>query len=169
MTSLPRAAGEEGQGGAYFAYFPPVCGVGVSKPLFCRSRRVSRDHVRFKSSRTVKASLPSPWHSSSILSPSMNEFSPRWLVPVARISPGSSVWIDVTHSMQRGMLCAMSSVLKSCINVPLFHSLIGTLCGLGTSSLVTRYGPIGANVSRDFIAKKLVGGMPRAEPSMKLV
>ena len=25
-------------------------------------------------------------------------------------------WIDVTHSMQRGILCAMSSVLKFCFS-----------------------------------------------------
>ena len=72
------------------------------------------------------------------------------------MSPGSSVWIEVTHSMQRGILCAMSSVLKFCFSSPLTHSLIGSFCGSAISSLVTRYGPIGANVSRDFMAKKLV-------------
>ena len=65
---------------------------------------------------------------SSILSPSMNGLSPRWLVPVARMSPGSSVWIEVTHSMQRGILCAMSSELNFCITVPLLVSTIGSLC-----------------------------------------
>src|SRR3984885_13206071 len=156
-------------GGFFGAFFPLTWGVGVSKPFSCRSRRVSRDQVRLSSSRTLKLSLPRPPHSSTTVSPSMKLDRPRWLVPVARISPGSNVWIEVTHSMQRGMLCAISSVLKSCFTSPLTHSLIGTLWGSWISSAVTRYGPIGANVSRDFIAKKLCGGMPRAEPSMKFI
>ena len=65
----------------------------------------------------------------------------------------------------------MSSVLKFCISSPLFHSLICSFCGSLISSLVTRNGPIGAKVSRDFIWKNTLpgGGRPRAEPSMKLV
>ena len=57
----------------------------------------------------------------------------------------------MTHSMQRGILCAMSSELNFCITVPLLVSTIGSLCGSLISSAVTMYGPIGANVSRDFI------------------
>ena len=76
-------------------------------------------------------SVPSPSISSSTVSPSWKALRPRWLVPVARMSPGSSVWIDVTHSMQRGILCAMSSVLKFCFSVPLTHSRTCSLCGSG--------------------------------------
>ena len=38
------------------------------------------------------------------------------------MSPGSSVWIEVTHSMQRAILCAMSLVLKS--ESPLFWAAV---------------------------------------------
>ena len=99
----------------------------------------------------------------------MNGLRPRWLVPVAMISPGSRVWTEDSHSMQRGILCAMSLVLKFCIKVPLFDSRICSFCGSGISSLVTIHGPIGAKVSRDFMAKKPGAGRPRAEPSIKQV
>ena len=39
--------------------------------------------------------------------------------------------------MQRGILCAMSSVLKFCMTTPLFVSLICSLCGSLISSAVT--------------------------------
>ena len=86
------------------------------------------------------------------------------------MSPGSSVWIELTHSMQRGILCAMSLVLNFCITCPLFVSVMSRFCGSAISSAVTMQGPIGAKVSRDFIWKKVLpgGGRPRAEPSMKL-
>ena len=108
----------------YFACFPDVCGVVPSWPLFWRSRRVSRPQARLRSSRTLMCRRPSPSHSSSMASPFWNPLSPRWLVPVARMSPGSSAWIDYTHSMQRGILWAMSSVLKFCFSSPFTHSLI---------------------------------------------
>src|ERR1700726_4169478 len=53
------------------------------------------------------------------------------------MSPGCSVWMEVTHSMQRGILCAMSSVLKFCIITPLFVSLICSLCGSPTRRTVS--------------------------------
>ena len=73
--------------------------------------------------------------------------------------------------MHLAILWPMSSVLKSCINTPLFHSLICSFCGSLISSAVTSQGPIGANVSRLFIWKNTLpgGGRPRAEPSMKFM
>jgi len=67
--------------------------------------------------------------------------------------PGFQRMHELAHSMQRAMLCAMSLVLKSCFVSPLTVSLTGRFCGSAISSAVTRYGPIGANVARDFIAK----------------
>src|SRR5207237_12680 len=65
--------------------------------VVCRASRVSRAKVRFRSSRTPKPSRPRRFVSSAILSPSWKALSPRWLVPVARTSPGSSGWMEVTH------------------------------------------------------------------------
>ena len=56
-----------------------------------------------------------------------------------------------TNSTDSAMLYAMSSVSNSCLISSLFHSVTGKFCGFGTSSAVTRYGPIGQKVSRDFI------------------
>src|SRR5438876_1597897 len=92
-------------------YFPVSCGVVPSSFFSCRSRRVSRPQVRLRSCRTLKRSRPSFSVSISIRSPFWKPLRPRWLVPVAMMSPGSSVWIEVTHSMHRGILCAMSLVL----------------------------------------------------------
>ena len=111
--------------------------VGVAAFFSCRSSRVSRPQVRLSSSRTWNVRRPSPSVSISTLSPSWNELSPRWLVPVARMSPGYSEWIELTHSMQRGILCAMSLVLKFCLSSPFTHSLICRFCGSGISSAVT--------------------------------
>src|SRR5467141_2614396 len=109
---------------ALFAYFPVSCCVRPCKPFCSCSRRVSRPQVRLSSSRTFTCRRPSPSTSSSILSPSWNAERPRWLVPVASTSPGLSVWIALTHSMQRGILCAMSPVLKSCLSTPFTQSRI---------------------------------------------
>ena len=46
--------------------------------------------------------------------------------------------MEVTHSMQRGILWAMSLVLKFCMSVPFTQSLTASWCGSGTSSAVTR-------------------------------
>src|SRR5262249_6121595 len=74
------------------AYLPPVCFVcAPSVPLCLCCRRVMRAQVRFRSSRTAMCNVPQPSQVSSMLSPSMNGLSPRWLVPVARMSPGCSV------------------------------------------------------------------------------
>src|SRR5262245_6520638 len=74
------------------AYLPPVCFVcAPSAPLCLCCRRVMRAQVRFRSSRTAMCNVPQPSQVSSILSPSMNGLSPRWLVPVARMSPWCSV------------------------------------------------------------------------------
>src|SRR5262249_39603063 len=74
------------------AYLPPVCCVcAPSAPLCLCCRRVMRAQVRFRSSRTAMCNVPQPSQVSSMLSPSMNGLSPRWLVPVARMSPGCSV------------------------------------------------------------------------------
>src|SRR5262249_55934304 len=74
------------------AYLPPVCFVcAPSAPLCLCCRRVMRAQVRFRSSRTAMCNVPQPSQVSSMLSPSMNGLSPRWLVPVARMSPGCSV------------------------------------------------------------------------------
>src|SRR6516165_272144 len=71
------------------AYLPPVCFVcAPSAPLCLCCRRVMRAQVRFRSSRTAMCNVPQPSQVSSMLSPSMNGLSPRWLVPVARMSPG---------------------------------------------------------------------------------
>src|SRR6476620_3658516 len=170
--SRDDAAGSALHRHAPFAYLPVSWGVvGTSAFLFWRSRRVSRPHVRLSSSRTLNASRPRPSVSISILSPSWNALKPRWLVPVASMSPGSSVWIDVIHSIQRGILWAMSLVLKFCLSSPFTHSLICRLFTSRISSAVTMHGPIGQNVSRDFIWKNVLpdGGRPRAEPSMKFM
>ena len=55
--------------------------------------------------------LPRPSTSRSKVSPSIKELKPRWLVPVATMSPGSNGWMDVTHSMILGILWAISLVL----------------------------------------------------------
>ena len=73
------------------------------------------------------------------------------LVPVARTSPGSRVWMELTHSMHRGILWAMSLVLKFCLSVSFTQSLTCNRCGSRTSSAVTSQGPMGAKVSRDFV------------------
>ncbi len=44
----------------------------------------------------------------------------------------------VTHSMQRGILWAMSLVLNACLTVPFTESRIASLCGSVISSAVTR-------------------------------
>jgi putative ABC transport system substrate-binding protein len=60
------------------AYLPPVCLVWTpSAPLCLCCRRVMRDQVRLRSSRTVMCSVPQPSQVNSILSPSMNGLSPR--------------------------------------------------------------------------------------------
>ena len=65
----------------------------------------------------------------------------------------------------------MSEVLNFCMTSPLLVSVMFRFCGSAISSAVTMHGPIGANVSRDFIWKNTLpgGGRPRAEPSMKQV
>src|SRR5262249_52000576 len=74
------------------AYSLPVCFVcAPSAPLCLCCRRVMRAQVRCRSSRTAMCNVPQPSQVSSMLSPSMNGLSPRWLVPVARMSPGCSV------------------------------------------------------------------------------
>src|SRR5262249_44431167 len=73
------------------AYLPPVCFVcAPSAPLCLCCRRVMRAQVRFRLSRTAMCNVPQPSQVSSMLSPSMNGLSPRWLVPVARMSPGAA-------------------------------------------------------------------------------
>ena len=44
----------------------------------------------------------------------------------------------LTHSMHRGILWAMSLVVKLCVSVPFTQSRTGSACGSGTSSAVTR-------------------------------
>src|SRR5207245_2321138 len=128
-------------------YFPVSCGVVPSSFFSCRSRRVSRPQVRLRSSRTLKRSRPSFSVSISIRSPFWKPLRPRWLVPVAMMSPGSSVWIEVTHSMQRGILWAMSLVLSFSLLSRFTLRFTWSLCGSTISSAVTIHGPIGANVS----------------------
>ena len=45
--------------------------------------------------------------------------------------------MEVTHSTQRGILWAMSLVLKFCMSVPLTQSRTCSLCGSAISSAVT--------------------------------
>src|SRR5207245_7150635 len=132
-------------------YFPVSCGVLPSSFFSCRSRRVSRPQVRLRSSRTLKRSRPSFSVSISIRSPFWKPLRPRWLVRVVMMSPGSSGWIEVTHSMQRGILWAMSLVLSFSLLSRFTLRFTWSLCGSTISSAVTIHGPIGANVSRDFI------------------
>jgi hypothetical protein len=61
----------------FLAYFPDTCGVGPSWPFCCRSRRVSRNQVRFNSSLILKRSFPRPCVSNSTTSPSMKLDRPR--------------------------------------------------------------------------------------------
>ena len=59
--------------------------------------------------------------------------------------------MPVTHSMQRGILWAMSSVLKFCLRVPLTHSAHLEAVRVGDLVGGDDVRPIGAKVSRDFI------------------
>src|SRR5260221_4927029 len=64
------------------ACLPVSCGVcGPSPPLSLCCERVVRAQVRLCSSFTLKCRVPTFSIVSSTLSPSLKEFSPRWLVP----------------------------------------------------------------------------------------
>ena len=71
-----------------------------------------------------------------------------WGVPVKRTVPGSSVVLPLRNSMSVGTSKIMSLVFQSCIVLPLRRVWMRSAFGSGISSLSTRHGPSGANVSK---------------------
>ena len=65
--------------------------------------------------------------------------------------------------MQRGILWAMSLVLKFCFSVAVVRQADCSLCGSAISSAVTRYGPIGREgVARLHLVEGVAGGQQPA-------
>ena len=100
---------------------------------------------------TVLRSVPRPVISTSTTSPGFrNDFSTAPTpegVPVAMISPGSSVANWLTQATVSATENIMSPVLACCRTCPLTRSSRSNACGSSISSLSTRNGPVGANVS----------------------
>ena len=79
----------------------------------------------------------------SVLSPSFKALRPRWLVPVSLTPPHSKSWVELTHSMIRGILWARSLVLQFCFRSSLTHNRTRNSWGTSISSAVTNRGPWG--------------------------
>jgi hypothetical protein len=69
-------------------------------------------------------------------------------VPVAMMSPGSSVITALSWLTSAATVKTMFLVLECCTVTPLTRVSISRSCGSGTSAAVTRNGPTGANVSK---------------------
>src|SRR5579883_2504059 len=98
---------------------------------------------------TLFRSVPMPSISVSTTSPSCRysgglRAKPTPLgVPVAMISPGSSVMPSESSAMIWGMVKIIILVLESCLRTPLTSRRRLRFCGLSISSAVTIHGPIG--------------------------
>ena len=68
-------------------------------------------------------------------------------VPVAMMSPGSSVIAAEMSEISVGILNSMCRVFERCFSTPLTVSQSGRLCGSGIASAVMMQGPKGAKVS----------------------
>gem|GEM_PF-4026842 len=68
-------------------------------------------------------------------------------VPVAMMSPGSSVMPALMSEIRNGTLNSMCRVFEPCFFSPLTVSHRSSTCGSGISSAVTMHGPNGAYVS----------------------
>src|SRR6187431_3051172 len=70
--------------------------------------------------------------------------------PVRMTVPGGSVVLPLRYSISAGTSKIMSAVVESCTRSPLSNVEIRRRFGSGISSVVTRHGPSGANVSKNF-------------------
>jgi hypothetical protein len=69
-------------------------------------------------------------------------------VPVAMMSPGTSVMYSLTYEMILRTGKIIVRVLPSCMRSPFTSSHMARFCGSGISSVVTSHGPSGPNVSQ---------------------
>ena len=72
------------------------------------------------------------------------------LMQQGKLVPGSSVVLPLRNSMIAGISKIMSRVVLSCSVSPFTIVRMRRACGSGISSAVTRQGPSGAKVSKDF-------------------
>jgi len=127
---------------------PLSWGARPSSPFRCRSPRVSRAQMRFKSSRTCTRSLPSLSVSISTRSPPGWRSAPGGRYPWLRTSRGFQGMDGGDPFDAPGESCGdMALVLKFCLSSPFIQRRTGRACGSGISSGGTSQGPRGEKVS----------------------
>src|SRR5260363_24886 len=106
-----------------------------------RRHQIATTGCRMTPTPSTPASTTSPGHSHSCgLMPAPTPSG----VPVAMMSPGSSVMPDEMSAIKAGMSKIMYLVLESCFMTPFLVSQSLRSCGSGISSAVTMQGPNGA-------------------------
>src|SRR6266702_1272772 len=120
-------------------------GIAIPEPQLAiereRRHQIATTGCLMTPTPSTPASTTSPGHSHSwgvLPAPTPSG------VPVAMMSPGSSVMPDEMSAIRTGISKIMYLVLESCFMTPFFVSQSRRSCGSGISSAVTMHGPNGA-------------------------